>query len=182
MTTTQDTPPDAFVIDASEIPGNGPSDLRDSEKAPNRCNYPDCLNPVLRTGKGGRPPKYCPEHKDKRAPKTAGARSATSGKSWNRASEIEGILNRYVAGLGWTIQLVNPVDGKIVADGGPAVIHELVELAKDDTRLRKPLEALATPGKYGPLGIAVLAVVMPMLANHGLLPQFQISGLTEGGE
>lgn len=174
MTATLDEAPVAFDLD--------PSDLRDTDSAPNRCNYPGCNEAVIRTGKGGRPPKYCPDHKDKRPPKTSGAKSQTSGKSWNRASEIEGILNKYVAGAGWTIQLVNPADGKIVADNGPAVIHELVELAKDDTRLRKPLEFLATPGKYGPLGIAVLAVLVPILANHGLLPQFQISGLTEGGE
>lgn len=179
---TEDTKPEAFTIDPSDIPNDGPSDLRDTEKSPNRCNYAGCVNPVLRTGKGGRPPKYCPEHKDKRPPKVSNSRSQTSGKSWSRASEIEGVLNRYIEGAGWTIQLVNPVDGKVIADNGPAVIHEIVELAKDDARLRKPLEALATPGKYGPLGIAVLAVVMPIMANHGLLPQFQISGLVEGGE
>jgi len=73
---------------------------------------------------------------------------------------------------------VNPTDGRIVADGGPAVVHELVELAKTDSALRKPLELLATPGKYGPLTLAVAGVILPIMANHGLLPQFEFPHLT----
>lgn len=76
------------------------------------------------------------------------------------------------------LRLVNPADGKVIAEGGPAVIHELVELAKTDAKFRKPLEMLATPGKYGPLGLALMGVIVPIMANHGLLPQFEISGLT----
>lgn len=178
-----DSRPDPFIINPSDVPPDGASDLRDTDTPPNRCNYPGCTDAVVRTGKGGRPPKYCPTHKDNRSRNkgtTTGGRSAVSGKAWARAVEVETILCKYVAGLGWGIQLVNPVDGKVVADNGPAVIHELVELAKTDTRLRKPLEFAATPGKYGPLLLALLAVIAPILANHGLLPQFQIPGLTPG--
>lgn len=181
--------PESFVIDPSEVPRDGAPDLRDIDTPPNRCNHPGCTDAVVRTGKGGRPPKYCPAHKDNRnrgKGTATGGRSNVSGKTWGRAVEVETILTKYVAGLGWAIQLVNPKDGKVVADGGPAVVHELVELAKTDTRLRKPLEFVATPGKYGPLSLALLAVIAPIMANHGLLPQFQVPGLTpdtsSGGE
>lgn len=177
---SDDTRPVAFVISDSEILNDIPSDLRDTDSAPLRCNHPGCLNPVVRTGKGGRPPKSCDEHRGKRASTTPnGSKSSVSGKSWARAGEIESILKEYVSYLGLGIQLVNPADGKIIADGGPNVVHELVELAKTDSRFRKPLEMLATPGKYGPLVLALMGVLIPLLANHGLMPQFRIPGLTE---
>lgn len=175
---TDDTAPQAFEL-PPELASEGPADLADHDTPPARCTEDGCTDAVVRTGKGGRPPKKCPKHKDSRGGRNPAPnnRSGTSGKSWPRATEVETILSRYVGGLGYGIRLVNPEDGRIIADNGPAVIHELVELAKTDTQLRKPLELLATPGKYGPLTLAIGAVVVPILANHGLLPQIQLSGL-----
>lgn len=177
---SEDKPPEAFELPPELVERIGPADMRDTDRESNQCQHTGCTNAIVRTGKGGRPPKYCPEHKNRdRKPSN---RSETSGKTWARATEIETILSNYVGYLGFGLRLVNPADGKVIADNGPAVIHELVELAKTDTKLRRPLEMLATPGKYGPLGLSVLAVIMPIMSNHGLLPQFQIDGLTPSPE
>lgn len=181
MTVTEDRPPVAFKLEASEVP----ADLRETDSGaddirPLICNFPGCVNGIVRTGKGGRPPRYCEEHKGVK--RTTTAKSATSNKSWSEAVEVENLLNKYVVGLGTGIRLINPEDGRIIATGGPAVVHEIVELAKTDTKIREPLIWLTRPGKYSPLFIASLGLLLPILANHGLLPQFEIPNLTPGGD
>lgn len=150
--------------------------IASKDQAPLRCGAPGCTNAVVKPARG-RTPKFCPEHKP-----TNSNRSQTSGRSWVRATEIENLLTQYVGGLAMGITLLNKVDGSIIAEGGPAIVHELVELAKTDKQLRKYLEWLATPGKYAPLTIAVLGVAIPMLANHGLMPTFFVVPTSDGGE
>lgn len=137
---------------------------------PLRCGADGCVNSVTKPPRG-RSPKYCEEHKVT----PLSAKNATSGKSWARAVEIENLLTTYIRGLGHGIKLINAVDGEVIADNGPAVIHELVELAKTDRQIRKYLEWIATPGKYAPISLAVMALVLPIMANHSLLPSFLIT-------
>jgi hypothetical protein len=148
------------------------------DKAPLRCQHDGCTNAVTKPPRG-RTPKFCEEHK---ATSSSSSRSATSGKSWPRAVEIETILTQYVVGIGTGISLINAIDGQVIASSGPTVIHELVELAKTDKAIRKYLEWLATPGKYAPLTMAVMGLALPILGNHGMLPQFHINLPTDRGE
>lgn len=138
-----------------------------SDAAPNRCQQPGCTTALVKPARG-RTPKFCDEHK--RGGTATGSKSGVSGKSWPRAQEIESILTKYVEGVGMGLMLLNPADGEIVAQGGPAIVHELVELAKTDKNMRKYLEWLATPGKYAPLTMACAGVALPIMANHGIMP------------
>lgn len=148
---------------------------REGDSAPLLCQHPGCTNAVTKPARG-RTPKFCDEHKARPA---SGNRSSTSGKTWTRATEIENILTQYVTGLGVGLSLLNPLDGSVIAQGGPAVVHELVELAKTDKNIRKYLEWLATPGKYAPLTMAVMGVTLPILANHNMLPRIFAPVATE---
>lgn len=163
--------------------------LRDAtnDKAPVRCQYPGCTNSIEKPARG-RAPKYCPEHKNQRA--ASGNRSATSGKVWGRATEVENVLTGYLVGGGTGLTAIGAqtrndafkADGTVIRQNGPRLVHELVELAKTDDSLRKPLEWLATPGKYGPLTVALAGVIIPILGNHGLLPQFELKPMPGGGD
>lgn len=149
---------------------------REGDTAPLLCQHPGCTNAVTKPARG-RTPRFCDEHKTTRT--GTGSRSATSGKSWVRATEIENILTQYVKGIGAGLSLLNAVDGSVIAEGGPAVIHELVELAKTDKNIRKYLEWLATPGKYAPLTLATMSVALPILANHNMLPRLFVPTSSE---
>jgi hypothetical protein len=153
-----------------------PPDIEPNDDAPLRCQFDGCSNEVVKPARG-RTPKFCPEHR-RQASTPTGKRSA----NWGRANEIENILNKYALGLSFGITLVNPVDGRIVAQGTPAVVHEIVELGRVDKQWRKYLEMIATPGKYGPLVMASLTIVIPVMANHKLLPVMLSDVVTAMGE
>lgn len=157
---------DVFEIDLDDVPPEILAAHKDSP--PLACQHDGCGNGVVKPARG-RTPKFCDEHKGKPAQSN---RSATSGKSWPRAVEVENILCQGIAGVSMGLMLVPSMadDGLVLDEKMPAVIHELIELAKTDRRLRKYLEYLATPGKYAPLTLACISVVIPIMANHNLIP------------
>lgn len=131
------------------------------------CAEPGCANAVVKPERG-RTSRYCPEHKrgGDKAPKIDTPRAA----SWPKAREIETALTRYVALIGSGVTFINAADGEAVILHGPAVVHEIVELGRNDKRIRRALELLSMPGKYGPLTLAIASLALPLLANHGLIP------------
>jgi hypothetical protein len=161
LTESDDSPP---VLSA--VPKN--------DSAPLRCAEPGCTNAVVKPARG-RTPKFCEEHK------ITAKTGSSSNRGWNKAVEVENSLNRIVAGLGMGLSLINEIDGSIVAQGGPAVTHELVELAKTDKTLRKYLEWIAAPGKYGPLVMAVTGLLFPIAVNHNLIPSIFVRMPTQEG-
>lgn len=171
----------AFEVDDDELTESASLDAE-----PLRCQKPGCTNAVVKPARG-RTPKFCAEHK--RSPSGGNAKSERSGKSWTRAAEVESILNEYIGYTSLGLVMAGGVDpafvldAKIVGQKAPAVVHELVELAKDDRNLRRALEMLATPGKYGPLTVAVFGLAVPILQNHRILPQISLMAPTsKGGE
>ena len=154
---------------APEFPDAEPATPDDA--APLACGDPGCTNGITKPARG-RTPKYCDDHKGGKANRNPP--SATSGKGWREAREIEALLNQYVIGIGTGVTFVNKFDGEVIVTSGPAVVHELVELAKSDKNLQKYLTWLATPGKYGPLLLALGGVAIPILANHDVLPKFSL--------
>ena len=163
------------VLDAAPLSaGPLPADSAAGDKAPGVCAFDGCTHGVPKPAGGrGRPPKFCEEHKGGKGAKTqenfASARSGLSGKSWPKAAEVETLLTRYVHGLGIALSFVHEKDGEVIIVGGPDVVHELVELAKDERDLRKYLEWLTAPGKYSGLALAVAGVAIPIMSNHGLI-------------
>lgn len=185
MSTVIDSPtltsfelPDDDVPDfAAETPFPATGD-----KAPLRCTAEGCTNTVEWSGKG-RKPKFCEEHKPRRA-----ASQNTGRGAWPKAGEVETLLNGYVtiAGAGLQYTVAFGADGEALMATGPAIVHEVVELARNDKKLRNILEKMATPGRYGPLAMAVFPLVLAVLVNHNLLPASLVGTLTgaqpRGGE
>lgn len=149
---------------------------------PLRCTEDGCNNSLTYGGRGRRPTK-CDEHKGPKGTPRTGKRST----AWAKGDAVEKALTQALSWFGAGVAFVNPDDGKVIAKGGPAVSHELVELARVDKRLRPYLEWIAAPGKYGPLAMALAYVTLPIMANHNLLPQFIIpmivaEPIKEGGQ
>lgn len=151
------------------------SESTENDTAPLRCEIDGCHNTLTYSGRGRRP-KRCDEHK-----RNTGDGKRSSG-NWSRANEVENALSKYVDGIAFGIKMIHPADGEVIAVGGPAIAHELVELGRIDKTWRKTLERCAAPGKYGPLTLASLGVLLPIMVNHGLLPQFQIPTDSGKGE
>lgn len=106
------------------------------------------------------------------------------GPSWAKAASVEKSLNEFVGLAAAGLVFVNREDSRIIAEGGPRIVHELVELAKVEPALRRYLELSAAPGKYGPLIVATLAVIIPVMVNHNLIPQVAMFGMNNaaGGD
>lgn len=173
MTTPLET--ESFELSESDI-----AELASTDAAPLRCKQPGCGTAVRKPARG-RTPDYCEDHKRSANRSNKGA----GGKSWPRATEIENHLTETVIALGKVTALMNPFDGEHIQSHGPKVVHELVELAKDDKTLQRYLIWLASPGKYGPLIMATGGLVGPIALNHGamnLIPGYRKAMQEAGGE
>lgn len=161
--------PSTFTIDPADL-----LDHASSDELPGKvCKEPDCTNVIDKPARG-RTPDYCPEHKPT-SHKATGTTARSNNGGWAKYAECEKVLNDLFKYAGMGLMMVNQADGSAVAEGGPAVAHELVELGKTDRKIRKYLEQIAAPGKYGPLMFAVAGMVVPILANHHLIPTLSIN-------
>lgn len=136
------------------------------------CGKDGCTNHVTKPAKGPYP-KYCDDHRGTR--NRTGTTTRSNNAGWANAAVVEQSLVRYMGLIGTGIGFIYPDDGTVIVKQGPDVAHELVELGKVDRRLRRYLDIIATPGKYGPLVMAVAGMVLPIMANHDLLPRFVIN-------
>lgn len=160
--------PDVELDDMPDLSAN-------LDTSPLVCAEPGCTNPIVKPARG-RTPTRCEEHKNRKA---AGAnKSKASGKSWPKATEVESHLTNSLKTIGSLSAhfMADPFYGEHLAEAGPAVVAELVELAKDDRTLQRWLTFLAAPGKYGPLTSSILALVSPMILHASVKAKLQAAG------
>lgn len=58
-----------------------------------------------------------------------------------------------------------------VMDRGPKVTEALLELARQNDRVRRVLETFATGSAWSGVAMAGLGVAVPIAAHHGLVPE-----------
>lgn len=126
----------------------------------------------------GRQRKRCDEHARDTNSTTGTKSQGVPGRrrGWKDAGRVESNLSELVTTIAGGLLFLpdgSPLqkDGATLYTFGPKVAHELVVLADDDPRMRKILERLAAPGRYGPLVIALGGLMLGLAANHGLLPK-----------
>jgi len=129
----------------------------------------------VKRGRGRPPGSGKPKVEKADKPPKVSSRN-TSGPSWPQAKSVEVALTKGFEFVALTVGLVNADDGDVLYKQGPALIHELVELAVIDRRYRHYLEMLAQPGKYGPLIGACGSIIIPIAANHGFNPLGNLFG------
>lgn len=83
---------------------------------------------------------------------------------------IRGALTLALSGVGATVMAVNMVDGMAIAQGTPKLVDSIIMLAKQDKAVRLYLLRIATQSAYLNVIGSVVAILIPIMANHKLLP------------
>ena len=92
--------------------------------------------------------------------------------SWPEEAGVIRSLTTSLEAIGLGVGLLNKVDGESIIAGAPGLVEAMVNLGRDDKRMRKYLEAMSAPGKYGPIIMATGSILLPIAANHGLFEGF----------
>lgn len=92
-------------------------------------------------------------------------------KRGKRSSTLERDLKATLDGVATALLFVNPTDGQIVAQHSDKLASSWARLAAKNAGVRRVLTALTTGSAYGEVAIATLLVVIPILANHKLIPE-----------
>jgi hypothetical protein len=87
-----------------------------------------------------------------------------------RMSPLKSRLTGALGVIGKALSAFNEYDGKVVLENATELANVLDQWAKESPRVKRALEAALTVSTTGSvLGVAA-AIVIPILANHGLLP------------
>lgn len=120
---------------------------------------------------GTEPPPEASPPADSR-PSGKGSRGGSSKSSKKTAGQTPSVkrLEGLIGSIGAGLYLVNVYDAERVLQGGSELAESLHQVAKDNPAVRRVLNAaLATTG-WAQLGAALMPVLIPILANHGILP------------
>ena len=102
--------------------------------------------------------------------------SGTNDRAPRRASrkaELNTIAERLTMLLGavsLAAGMFNARDGRIIDRGTDRLVTALIHLAEQDKRVYLLLQNLAVGGAYSEVTIAALAIIIPIMVNHNLLP------------
>lgn len=107
------------------------------------------------------------------APKRRGRPKGSTNRGAN-SSTIKAGLTSYVGTVGTMLMMFPKTynDGVVILQGADALTDSLVELAKQDKRVRNVLTTMCTGGAWGAVIIASAQIGIPIAANHGLLPKY----------
>lgn len=174
----------SIPMDAAAFEDLPPEVDANADRVPDRCQFPGCQNPTRQPGARGRAPKFCPEHKGSTTPGTS---KRSSKKGWAEAPDVENTLTTGALALGNALQKFAPgtafqLDGIVITNKSPNLVHELVELGRTKPAIRRVLTYLAAPGEYGPLIFAAGSVALPILLNHGVIDVSKLAALFGGPE
>jgi hypothetical protein len=97
-----------------------------------------------------------------------------------RGSTLERDLKATLDGVATALLFINPTDGQIIARRSDQLASAWARLANKNPGVRRVLVALTTGSAYGEVVIASLLVVIPILANHKLIPENYV-GLADLG-
>lgn len=152
------------IIPATDLP---PADMEPVSYDMHQCI--DCGTDVPLTA-GGRQFDRCIDcRRLARQSKTGTTTTTSSGrKGWQETLSSQ--LTDLGKGLGELVKLANEFDGKVIANGAPNLASALMKPAETNPKVRAALTKVADGGAWGAVIIAASAIVIPILANHQLLP------------
>ena len=126
-----------------------------------------CQTPLTYGGRG-RKPTRCAEHKKSgsRAPSTP--RAGTTSGRWQQPLS-DALLSQF-AMIGVAVYAFDNFDGQAILNGSPALAQSLVGAAEHNPKVRRALETFVTAGAWAGVASAVLAIAIPILQNHNVIP------------
>jgi hypothetical protein len=101
------------------------------------------------------------------------AKRAPAGRPSSVQKELDLLeveLNKHVSMIALIVMTREPFDGQIIAGNQDRFIKAWLEVARTNAKLRKALIRITSVGAYGEAVTATLAIVAPILAHHGTLP------------
>jgi hypothetical protein len=116
-----------------------------------------------------------PKRKRRTKAEIEGQQSPTGGtasaKVKRELEEIRIALGALFTIIGAALQFYNQVDGLIFVEKSPAVIDALIGIARTNDKVREVLLNFATVSGYGALASALIMMIIPIAANHNMLPK-----------
>lgn len=103
---------------------------------------------------------------------TSGSRSG--GKIARELGIIKKTFDSIFVGTGTLLSAVDQFDGAVLMYGGPNVSEAIVTTAENDAKFREYMLNFCQATGYTQLVTAVMGLVLPMLAHHGLGPMQMI--------
>lgn len=100
-------------------------------------------------------------------PASGGSKKKKSGGGKMPAKqELESLL----AMLGLGVSAWNWYDGQRIMEGSERLADALYQLAKENAAVRRALVAALAGSAWGAVGAALMPIVVPIAANHGMVP------------
>lgn len=111
-----------------------------------------------------------PKDKAPRAPRPA------------RSKPLKPRLLEAIGGVGLVVSVVHAGDGQAILAGAENLAGALDNLAQENDAVKRALEAALTGSAWGGVIIATAAIALPIMANHGMVPEQLGAMATVGGE
>ena len=98
-------------------------------------------------------------------------------RSSRKSTQLRGKLVELVTAIGTTLMVAGVAkpalgyDAGILIENADRIAGELVKMGERNENVAKALEALVTTSEYGGSLMVLGAVLLPILANHGILPR-----------
>lgn len=100
---------------------------------------------------------------------TGGKGASKKGKKGAGPMPVKAEIASLLSMLGLGVYAYNPVDGRIIMEGADRLADALYNLAKESPAVRKALVAALAGSAWGQLGAALMPILLPIAANHGLV-------------
>jgi hypothetical protein len=92
-------------------------------------------------------------------------------KKTKSTRELQQSLDVFFSSVGIAVTMANQVDGAAIINGTPGISSALANTAENNPKLRKMLESLTAGFAYSELIAASAVIIVPILANHNMLPE-----------
>lgn len=128
-------------------------------REPNKKDDPEA-------GKGGIFEGWKKGEKDKTEPAKKRGRPPTS----QSLSLLRRQLEQNFMMLGMGLMLINEYDGKVVVKNAPEMSAALIGIAETSPKVKRILQGMMKTGTFAQFAMAFAPVVVPIAANHGVVP------------
>lgn len=103
-------------------------------------------------------------------PKRRGRPPGSTSKTTMSLSRIEDALNEQFTLIGTVVFAFNEYDGSCILEGSPRLSKALANLCEKNPKVKRNIERLLAGGSYGEVVLAAGLIVVPIMANHELMP------------
>lgn len=129
------------------------------DKEPKGFGFPA---PLGTAGKADDAPKRGPGRPKGSTNKSSGSMSVNA---------IEKAIADQFTMIGVAVTAFNEYDGTVILQGTPRLAKSIGSLCEKNPKVRKNIERMLTGGSYGEVLLAGAFIAVPIMANHGLMPE-----------